>query len=132
MPVAFAVTAISAGVLSFLPAPPALPAALVGVSALLAKRLPASDHRSVTPVWDLPVRMILTTVLVQGLSALSPIVGPRVAGVLATFPAVAVVLAGMAHRRSGAGAVVELLRGVLAGLLPTVAFFLALTVALGR
>jgi hypothetical protein len=129
LPVAFAVTAMSAGVLSLLRVPPVVPAALVGVSALRAKRLPACDDRSgVAPAWELPIRMILTTVVVQGLFALSPLVGPRLAGMLATFPALACVLAALAHRRSGAGAAIELLRGVLAGLLPTVGFFLGLTV----
>jgi len=132
LPVAFAVTAISAGVLSLLAAPALVSAAMVGVSALLAKRLPASDDRSDTPGWELPIRMVLTTVLVQGLSVLSPFVGPRLAGVLATFPVLACVLAAMAHRRSGPGAATDLLRGILGGLLPTVVFFLALTVLLGR
>lgn len=132
LPVAFGGTAACAGALSLLPALPAASAVLVGVSALLAKRLPVGDHRSTTPAWELPVRMILTTVLVQGLAALAPFIGPRLAGVLATFPALAVVLAAMAHRRSGAGAAIELLRGVLTGLLPTAVFFLVLTVVLGR
>lgn len=133
LPVALAVTAIGAGVFSFLLVPLAVPAVLVGVSALCAKRLPAHDERSFETLgWELPIRMVLTTVVVQGLSALTPLVGPHLAGVLATFPAVAVVLAAVTHRGSGAGAAIELLRGVLAGLLPTVFFFLALTVALGQ
>jgi hypothetical protein len=130
--IAFAVTAVSAGVLSVLPAPATVSAAMVGVSALLARRLPRSDQRSARPGWELPVRIILTTVLVQGLSALAPLVGARLAGVLATFPALACVLAAMAHRRSGAGAATELLRGLLGGLLPTVGFFSALIVLLGQ
>ena len=131
--VAFAATAICAGAFSLLRVPVLVPAVLVGVSSLCAKRLPAHDERSFeTPGWELPIRMALTTVVVQGLSALTPLVGPRLAGVLATFPALAVVLTAVTHRRSGAGAAIELLRGLLAGLLPTVAFFLALTVALGH
>lgn len=126
LPASFAATALGAGVLSLAHLPSAISAAFVGVSALLARRLPRSDHRSSAPVWELPVRIILTTGLVQGLSVLTTVCGPRLAGVLATFPALACVLAAMAHRGSGRGAARELLRGVLTGLLPTAALFLAL------
>jgi hypothetical protein len=129
VPVAFAATAICAGLLGLLPVPAPASAVMVGVSAVLARRLPASDHRSTTPVWELPIRMVVTTGLVQGLSVLAAVVGPRLAGVLATFPALACVLAAMAHRRSGSGAAIELMRGVLVGLLPTTLLFLVLTVA---
>ena len=61
------------------------------------------------------------------LRMLSRVADPRLAGVLATFPAVSLVLAAMAHRRDGAGAAIELVHGILAGLLPTVLFFLVMT-----
>ena len=129
LPIAVAGTVTSAALLSLIALPPLVSATIVGASAVIARRVPPSDHRSAAPVWELPVRMAVSTALVLVLATLATLVGPRLAGVLATFPALACVLAAMAHRCSGAGAATELVRGVLVGLLPTAVLFLALTVA---
>jgi hypothetical protein len=129
LPVALAGAATSAALLlSLITLPPLVSAMIVGAAAMIARRVPPSDHRSAAPVWELPVRMAVCTGLVQGLTTLSTMVGPRLAGMLAAFPALACVLAAMAHRRSS-GAAIELIRGVLVGLLPTALLFLTLTVA---
>jgi hypothetical protein len=124
-------TVVSAGVLGLLSPPAWISAALVGLAAggaILARRVPSAQPRIAVPAWELPLRMALSTGLVLTLSVLSRIADPRLAGVLATFPALACVLAPMAHRRGGAGAAIELVHGLLAGLPPTVLFFLALSV----
>jgi len=77
------------------------------------------------PRWDLPARMIITTVLVVALTGLAPWLGPRLSGVLATFPVYAAILAVFAHR-AGAAPAVQVLRGLLLGLFSFAGFFLVL------
>lgn len=77
------------------------------------------------PRWDLPARMILTTALVIALTAMAPTLGPRLSGVLATFPIYAAILTVFAHR-AGPPPAVQVLRGLLLGLFSFGAFFLVL------
>jgi hypothetical protein len=123
-------TVVTAGLLGVLPMPVWTSAVLVGAVTVIAVRrpAPASEQRTGAPAWELPLRMTVSTALVLGISMLSRVADPHLAGVLATFPALSFVLAAMAHRREGAGAAIELVHGMLAGLVPTVLFFLAVTV----
>jgi hypothetical protein len=77
------------------------------------------------PRWDLPARMVITTALVIGLTGVAPALGPRLSGVLATFPVYAAILTVFAHR-AGAAPAVQVLRGLLLGLFSFGAFFLVL------
>ena len=56
------------------------------------------------PAWDLPVRMLLTALLIVVLTATADAFGPGVAGALSALPALASVLAVFTHRRDGTGA----------------------------
>jgi hypothetical protein len=104
-------------------------AALVVVSLALALRgmprrvavVPTGDP----PRWDIPARMLITTALVVGLTELAPLLGPRLSGVLATFPLYAAILTVFAHR-AGPAPAVQVLRGLLVGLLSFAGFFVAL------
>ncbi len=98
--------------------------ALLGALALMPRRVAAVTVPP-PPRWDLPARMILTTVLVVALTALAPRLGPRLSGVLATFPVYAAILTVFAHR-TGPAPAVEVLRGLLLGLFSFAAFFLVL------
>jgi hypothetical protein len=69
--------------------------------------------------------MVVTTVLVVTLTELGPVLGPRLSGVLATFPLYAAVLTVFAHR-AGAVPAVQVLRGLLLGLFSFAGFFLVL------
>ena len=128
--IAGAATVVTAGLLGVLAMPGWASVVLVGAVTVMAARrpAPASERRTALPAWELPLRMTVSTALVLGISMLSRVADPHLAGVLATFPALSFVLAAMAHRREGAGAAIELVHGMLAGLLPTVLFFLAVTV----
>src|SRR5207244_5950081 len=53
------------------------------------------------PRWDIPARMAVTTGLVLLLTSLAPAVGPRLAGLLATFPLYAAILTVFAHDLEG-------------------------------
>ena len=84
------------------------------------------------PRWDIPARMVVATLLVLGLTALAPYVGPRASGLLATYPAFAAVLAAFSQRSRGAAAAVRVLRGLLIGLFAFTGFFTVLAVTLER
>jgi hypothetical protein len=105
-------------------------ALLLASTALFLATVPrrASDTSEAIPqpVWDIPARVVLATVLVVGISALAPIIGGRFAGILATFPVYGTVLATFAHVVRGPEEAGEVLRGLVTGLLGFGAFFLAL------
>lgn len=82
------------------------------------------------PRWDLPARMIVATVLVVGLTAVAPLLGPGWSGVLATFPIYLAVMTAFTHRHVGPAAANDVLRGLLAGLYGTAAFYVVVHLAL--
>jgi hypothetical protein len=84
------------------------------------------------PRWDLPARMVVATALVLLLTGLAPILGPRLAGILATFPVFAGILAAFAHRLQGPGSAAGVLRGLLLGLFSFAGFFFVLGALLER
>jgi hypothetical protein len=82
------------------------------------------------PRWDIPARIVVATSFVIVLTAAAPLLGARLAGLLAPFPLSGGVLAGFAHRIQGADPAVGVLRGLLLGLFAFATFFLALTLLL--
>jgi hypothetical protein len=126
--VAAAATALTAGLLGLMALPAWASAGLVGVAvaATILRRQPDQDHGTEASAWELPIRVTVTTGLVLGLSIVSNLAGPRLAGVLAAFPALACVLAAMTHRSGGSAAAIELVRGLVVGLGPTTLLFLVL------
>jgi hypothetical protein len=84
------------------------------------------------PYWEIPARMIVATALVLGLTTLAPYVGPRLSGLLATYPVFAAVLAAFSHRGRGAPAAVQVLRGLLIGAFAFTGFFALLASTLER
>lgn len=85
-----------------------------------------------TPAWDLPARMLLATVFVVALTAIAPVVGPHLAGLLAPFPLYASILAIFAHQQQGRTAADGVLRGLLVGQFAFASFFFVLAVLLPR
>ena len=82
------------------------------------------------PRWDLPARMAVATVFVIALTSLAPLLGARLAGLLAPFPLYASVLAAFAHHAQGRDAAVGVLRGLLLGLFAFASFFLVVALLL--
>jgi len=100
-------------------------AVLVAALHLLPPRAGAGSPAK-PPRWDLPARMVVTTVLVIALTELAPVLGPRLSGVLAAFPVYAAILTVFAHR-AGPAPAVEVLRGLLLGLFSFAGFFVVLS-----
>ncbi len=90
----------------------------------------AASAKVATPHWDLPLRMAIATAFVVLLTALAPLLGARLTGLLATFPLFARVLAVFAHVQQGPTAASGVLRGLLLGLFAFAGFFVALALLL--
>ena len=98
--------------------------ALVAALGLMPRRRTAAAPAP-PPAWDLPARMVITTALVLLITGAAATLGPRLSGVLATFPVYAAILTIFAHR-AGAAAAVQVLRGLLLGLFAFAGFFVVL------
>jgi hypothetical protein len=77
------------------------------------------------PIWDLPIRIAVGTSLLILLSAVAPALGPRVSGLIATYPIYVSVLTYFAHREAGPAAGIALQRGLILGLFGWLAFWAA-------
>ena len=111
-------------------APPLAVAAVAAFGSLVAALILMPRRRAAAaapppPAWDLPARMVITTALVLAITGAAEALGPRLSGVLATFPVYAAILTIFAHR-AGAGAAVQVLRGLLLGLFAFAGFFVVL------
>jgi hypothetical protein len=115
-------------------APPWVLFGLVVVAVSVALRaVPAPGRRQVRrppPRWDLLARMAVGTLLVVGLTAVAPALGPHAIGLAATFPVYVSVLAVFGQHQEGPAAALGVLRGLLAGLYGTAAFFLVIAITI--
>jgi hypothetical protein len=76
------------------------------------------------PVWDLPLRVSIATLLILGITGGARALGPKWGGLLSPFPVFTFVMAAFSHRQGGPEAALRLMRGVLSGLFAYLAFFL--------
>ncbi|MGA3058320.1 MAG: hypothetical protein ABSE70_09865 [Candidatus Limnocylindrales bacterium] len=81
-----------------------------------------ASPRQTPPAWDIPARMFTGAVLVVGLTALAPVLGPQLSGLLAAVPMLFSVLLVFTHRHEGAERARGILRGFVAGLVGTSVF----------
>jgi hypothetical protein len=93
-------------------------------AAALLPRAPA-EARAGAPRFDLLLRAAATAVLVLVLTGLAGALGPRLSGLLASFPVLATVLAAFTHIQEGAAAAAQLLRGFATGLVAFAVFCFA-------
>ncbi|MGO9180788.1 MAG: hypothetical protein ACLQBX_10640 [Candidatus Limnocylindrales bacterium] len=108
-------------------------AVVLGVLACSFVVIPSAGTRaihSVSPPWDLPARMVAGTTIVVLLTAIAPALGPHLTGLVAAFPVYAVVLAGFTHHLDGRAQAMEVLRGLLIGLVAFTGFFAVINVTL--
>ena len=100
-------------------------AALLAAALLIGPRPPVGP-RTPPPSWDLPVRALLTAVLVVTLTGLAGGLGPAVSGVLTPFPIATTVMVAFVLAQDGPAALRNLLYGFVRAL-PGIAlsFFVA-------
>jgi hypothetical protein len=91
------------------------------LAAALLPRAPA-EPSAAAPRYDLVLRAAATAVLVLVLTGLAGTLGPRLSGLLASFPVLATVLAAFTHAQDGPAAAAQLLRGFATGLVAFAVF----------
>ncbi len=108
---------------------------IVGLLLITLRLMPPDQAPSqVTPMtlpwWDLPARMIVVTALVLALTSFSTVLGPRLTGLLATFPVYASTLSAFAQHLQGPDAAARVQRGLLLGLFSFAGFYVFLATML--
>lgn len=105
--------------------------ASVTVSILLMPRVSTPAVVPPPPWWDLPVRMIVTGIVVVAVTLLAARLGPRLSGVVATLPVISAVVAGFTQHSMGAAMTRTVLRGIATAMFAFVAFFVVIGETIG-
>jgi hypothetical protein len=92
---------------------------------LVLPRPRAAVATAALPWWDIPARMLSTVVLVAAILISADLLGPRLSGIVSTYPTMVTVVSAFTHHQWGRDAVRRLLRGLAVSLLVFVVFFLA-------
>lgn len=100
-----------------------LAAACLVASFVILPRPAAPAGLRALPWWDIPMRMLATAVLVAVITVGADMFGPRLSGIVSTFPVILTVVGSFTHHNGGVAAVTRLLRGLLLSLLSFVVFF---------
>lgn len=99
---------------------------LAGALAACIARIPMIHCRPMprrASPWDLPLRAAVVTALVLTITALAPLLGGGLSGLISPIPVFTIVFVVVAHRTRTARAVQRLLRGASASLVGAGAFF---------
>jgi hypothetical protein len=102
---------------------------------VVLKIMPTSQSKDLAitpPRWDTPLRMLVATGFVLGLTGVASILGPQLSGLLAPFPMFTTILAVFTHHFHGAIFTRQLLRAVVAGSFTFVTFFLVISLLVNR
>jgi hypothetical protein len=101
-------------------------AASLAVTAVLLPQPKTVVALSAPPWWDIPVRMLATLLLVTAIILCADLLGPRLSGIISTYPAILTVIGTFTHQQWGRDAVRLVLRGLALSLFAFVVFFLVL------
>ena len=88
--------------------------------------VPRQQTPAAAPNWEIPARILMATVSLLVITWAADWLGPRLSGMLTSFPAITTVFAGFTLKFHGPAATVRLLRGVLFGMFTLAAFFLVI------
>ncbi|HEX6816939.1 MAG TPA: hypothetical protein VF120_01085 [Ktedonobacterales bacterium] len=115
---------------SVLPLALGVAAALVVILALLPHAAAAAAPAATAPKWDIPTRMVIATLFVLALTEVAPLLGPRLAGLIAPLPIYTSILAIFTQHLDGPDAAARFMHGVMLGLFAFCAFFVVLALLL--
>ncbi|HNN13559.1 MAG TPA: hypothetical protein PKL78_08375 [Anaerolineales bacterium] len=82
--------------------------------------------------WDIPARILVGTSFILFVTGIAPIIGPKLTGLLTTFPLFASILAIFSQRQQGADGAIHVLRGLVYGLFAFAGFYLVLGLLIER
>jgi len=81
----------------------------------------------IPPKWDIPLRIVLATLFIIGLTYVSANLGPRLSGLLSTFPIFGTIFAVTTHYLYGSDACIRLMRSVIISLFSFSVFFVVIS-----
>jgi hypothetical protein len=113
-----------------LPEAAAAAAASLVLAYLVLPRPRAATVAAALPWWDIPARMLSTAVLVAAILVSADLLGPRLSGIVSTYPTMVTVVSAFTHHQWGRDALRRLLRGLALSLLVFVVFFLVVGISL--
>jgi hypothetical protein len=85
------------------------------------------DIEIVPPRWDIPLRIVVATLFIIGLTYISANLGPKLSGLLSTFPIFGTIFAVTTHHLYGSNACIKLLKGVIVSLFSFSVFFVVIS-----
>jgi len=88
------------------------------------------QDKIVIPKWELPVRLVITVILILLLSETANILGSKVSGSLSTYPIIITVLGAFSHRRNGSKYLISTLHAIMQALPITSSIMVLLTLIL--
>jgi len=109
-----------------------LSVSVLGLTLVAVGAPPPQASIAPSPRWDLPLRMVVATTIVLGITGAAAVLGPRWSGLLSLFPVFACVMTVFAHHSSGRSAAHGVLRGIITGSFAFAAFFVVLALALEK
>lgn len=103
----------------------ALSVSWLAVNRITSKEIRAdrSSTKNDPPAWNLAARMLIATASIFFVTSASSRLGAQVSGVMSSIPILSAVLIGFSHAREGRAAATVLIRGLLGGCFPALAFF---------
>lgn len=78
---------------------------------------------AVPPWWDLPMRMMVATLLLLAVTTAAHLLGPQMSGILAPFPIMTCVMAIFSHAQYGEPGVRLFMRGIITAMFSLIAFY---------
>src|SRR5579863_911320 len=98
-------------------------ASLAGTLVLFKREAAGLTQREAPAAWEVPLRAIIVTAIVIGLTAGAERLGPGATGAAASYPVIGLMMAVLAHGARGPRAAVDALRGMASALPAFVVFF---------
>jgi hypothetical protein len=89
---------------------------VLALRSLPPAQAPGAVPAPAVPAWDLPLRLVVTALLVWLLTHFAQALGPTLGGLLTPFPIASTVLTVFAHRQGGSEAARSVLKGLLLAL----------------
>lgn len=115
-----------------LPLSLALTVGMIVLCLVLVRPVRGAVPRHAAPPWDLPFRIVASTLIVIGVTGLSRALGPQLSGIFSAAPAIVGVMSIFTHEVYGSDAVRQFERGVITGTFGFITFFLITTLAVTR
>jgi hypothetical protein len=113
-----------------LPAAAGAAVASLAVAYLLLPHPRGPAASAALPWWDIPARMLTAFALVAIIMLSADTLGPRLSGIVSTYPGMVTVIGAFTHHQWGRDAVRRMLRGLTLSMLVFVTFFLIVGIAL--